>query len=64
MILFIIFFSLFIISFVFLRIIHNRKNFNNDSLKFTIMKFIILFVSFSMLVLSIITGIKWFFEVL
>ncbi len=59
-----IFFILFILSFILIFIIHNRKNFNKDSLKFTIFKFTLLLLCIGILVASIITGIKWFLEVL
>ena len=64
MILFIIFFASFILSFVTIFIIHNRKNFNTDSLKFTIIKFILLLVCIIMFTLSIVFGIKWFMGIL
>ena len=46
---------IFIVLFILLSCLHNRKNFNTDSLSFTILKFVLLIIMLASLVVAIIS---------
>lgn len=46
---------IFIVLFILLSRLHNRKNFNIDSLSFTILKFVLLIIMLASLVVAIIS---------
>lgn len=46
---------IFIALFILLSRLHNRKNFNTDSLSFTILKFVLLIIMLASLVVAIIS---------
>ena len=46
---------IFIVLFILLSRLHNRKNFNTDSLSFTILKFVLLIIMLASLVVTIIS---------